>query len=280
MPPKEILRLTYLRALLYRQELLGDCFVDFLQSDSSKTHSSFAPHTTAQRHNTTLDMEQQPKMQTLSALQTFHDLEKQVSHCKLCSLANMTHEKARFCGVLPNKHLSKTAQSPAKFPKIAFVVESLRLQHLGNSLQCLEQSKSNTMLQNIISKVMCLELESVFIFPLFKCAAMQDNAKLSLRIQKEGLSLERAICKDYLTFQLQFVDYVVFFGKRLCQDFFQADIHETKGKILQYRTATNHIVQAVCVRDIAEMIANPALKRETLLNCNLLKECLLSQGRD
>lgn len=312
MSIKEILKQAYLHKLLYRLDLLGDCFTNALNSNINKeedfptkqdfthkhndlnTHTESKPHSMRNaQQNIANDDSLQARIlsnhssfsiQTILQFQELHDLKTKVAHCSLCDLSKMVKEKERFCGFLPQKKLyiapqqnninsfEYSHQNAVKPLKIAFVVESLRLQQLGDSLHCLEQNKSNIMLQDIITKVMHFQKESVFIFPLFKCVSVGNDMSLSFKIQREELTYQRRVCRDYLLFQLEFVDYAIFFGKRLCQDFFGASLFETKGRILQYHTPRQQTIHAICVHDTLEMIANPTLKREAMLNFNLLKE--------
>ncbi|STQ86109.1 hypothetical protein LS73_005805 [Helicobacter muridarum] len=295
---KQTLRLAYLQSMLYRLELLGDCFVDSFIMDYSLADSNATLIASKIKSNKSNHIQQTYKStytqanSKVSTYQTLSDIKHKILACKLCSLSNMADDNARFCGILPkqqevhaqiksplmqqthidNSNDSKSqSQSLAKKSlKIAFVVESLRLQHLGDCLDCLDASKSNIMLIDIITKVMSISLESAFILPLFKCVALQNN-NLLLTIQNNNLVQERKICGDYLIRQLRFIDYAVFFGERLCRDFFNASLSQTKGKILQY-SALGHVLHAVCVHDIMNMITNPPLKRETLTNLNTLKQ--------
>lgn len=281
-------------AMLYRQKIIGDSYIDAMDSkpafrESKNQANPPQPSQSTIAPKAALTPKDIPSPHDMH-LQRLASLSTKVATCNLCSLSSMVRDGDRFCACLPRGNLptlsllASRANKAARIesPKsegglrLAFVLDSIRLQRLGDSIDCLEQNRGNLMLQNIITKALGLELDSIFIFPLLKCAAMHNNMAISLRIQKETLAYERRSCIDYLLFQLEFMDSAIFFGERLCFDLFGVGLDKTKGQILDLRLKEKTI-KAVCVQDTQAMMLDPALKRETLLNLNLLCDFLVSK---
>ena len=141
-------------------------------------------------------------------------------------------------------------------------------------LENLELNRSNEMLFDIIEKVFLLHKESVFLFPLFKCAEVGNNQQISMQIRTQPLATQRRICSNYLKAQLENMSYAVFFGEHICFDFFEISLQEASGKLLEYHTAQGKKVLCVCVPDIMQMLMNPKLKKDAFINFVLLRNAI------
>lgn len=275
---------------LYMQQLLGDCFVDIQDLASRNTSNSFANEAhLSSTHSKESFITQMPLTNKAQELQTnssqnlqasIHFLEQKILHCKLCSLSKHVKDYERFSGFVPSIFLS-SHDTTKVIPKIAFIVESLHLRQPSNkhgvitsSIEDLQLNRSNEMLLDIIQRVFELHKTQAFIFPLFKCVEVGDNQFINAQIRMNDLLYERRICREYLLVQLEYVDYAIFFGEHLCKDFFESSCSETSGKLLEYYTPNNKKVVCVCVPDIMQMIVNPSLKKEAMINFTLLKNAI------
>lgn len=233
---------------LYLRKALGDCYVTS-KKDSIK----------------------------IDSIESKDDFLTQVKHCKLCDLSKLVKDNERFCGFYPAMESSNKDSI-----KIAFIVESiqLKLDFLQDSniinydLKNIAQNKTNEMLLNIITNVFNLESNFVYILPRFKCADIGANQNLSYKIRTQNLENERKICSNYLINQLKNIDYAVFFGENLCNDFFLLNLKSAQGKLLEYAHTT-----AICVPELMQMLANPSLKKSALSSFNLLKNFISHSHR-
>ncbi len=225
---------------------------------------------------------------------------QKVIQCNLCSLSKSVKDSERLCAILPTKRdypidtpfssnakettnkdsiATKTIQNHTKaFPNIAFITDSLHLREAPKDsyalLENLELNRSNEMLFDIIEKVFLLYKESVFLFPLFKCAEVGNNQQISMQIRTQPLATQRRICSNYLKAQLENMSYAVFFGEHICFDFFEISLQEASGKLLEYHTAQGKKVLCVCVPDIMQMLMNPKLKKDAFINFVLLRNAI------
>ncbi|GAB0173526.1 hypothetical protein [Helicobacter trogontum] len=278
----------YLKSLdmLYRHAMLGDNFIDLTKmtqnSDIQKQEKYPNPMQINQQYNrqTTnqpTDYNTQNNMQQIT---------QKVMQCKLCSLSKSVKDSERLCAILPTNQAFnnvKETQTKSKiFPNIAFIIETLHLKESPKAgyamLENLELNRSNEMLFDIIEKVFLLHKESVFLFPLFKCAEVGDNQQISMQIRTQALATQRRICSNYLHTQLENVDYAVFFGEHICFDFFEITLQEASGKLLDYHTMENKKVICVCVPDIMQMLINPKLKKDAFINFVLLKNAIYANS--
>ncbi len=270
----------YMQALdmLYRHEILGDCFVDLITPlqdvaiQKKMQHTIFPTQTTPQRQiNPTQDI--------------LHTLTQKIAQCRLCALAKMVQNSQRFYGIIPTQQTFMDIQQTKSlkcFPNIAFIVESLRLKDIAhdgyNTIQNLEANRTNDMLFDIIQKVFLLHRESVFILSLFKCAEVGDNQNISMQIRTQSLATERRTCSTYLRAQLECVSYAIFFGEQMCFDFFEITLQEASGKLLEYYTPNDKKVVCVCVPDIMQMLMKPKLKKDAFINFVLLKNAIYANS--
>lgn len=192
-----------------------------------------------------------------------------IKNCKLCDISKNVRDSERFCGFYPKDSIK---------PSIAFVVESLHLNHIDKNLisydlSNLSKNQANEMLINIIEKVFNLESKNVYILPLFKCAEIGENNNINLSIHTKDLNKERQICAKYVLKELSNVEYAVFFGENLCKEFFKSDIKSVKNSLLELDTST-----CICVPEIMQMLANPSLKKEAMISFTLLKNAIKARG--
>ncbi|RDU67554.1 hypothetical protein CQA53_00620 [Helicobacter didelphidarum] len=258
---------------LYSRHILGDCYVSL--SDVATTEI----RDTMQVHNIQNDFLQNNIINSRGY--NIDILNAKIQSCKLCDVSKMVRDNERFCGFYPMdcEYIQSENRRTDNFPKIAFIVESLHITSIKQKdnnahLSQLTINKSNEMLLNIIEKVFGYKRTSVFIFPRFKCVEVGQNQAISTNIRMRSLENERRICKEYLLHQLEYVDYAVFFGEYLCQDFFQAMLNEVNGKLLDYTTQNHKNILCICVADILQMIANPTLKKDSMINFVLLKNAI------
>ncbi len=254
--------------MLYRQKLVGDKYIDLNKIDISQNIQYNAIRNDATRENN----------------QTSNNLEQKVSQCKLCSLSNMVKDTDRFCGVVPTKFEFVDNRNTTKkiFPKIAFIVESLRIKSdkniPNNTIEKLEYNKNNNMIFDIAQKVFFIKKESIFLFPLFKCVDTDtnqySNKDINTQIQTQPLDTQRNICIDYLYSQLETIDYAIFFGENICVKLFETTLQETRGKLLDYYAPSGKKIICVCVPDTMQMLIDSKLKKEALINFVLLKNVI------
>lgn len=264
--------------MLYRQSLLGDCYVDLMptMSISNVQNIQKITHQTTSTNTTHLNMQNDTQ-------RLWWNIAHKVAQCKLCALSKMVRDSHRSCGIIPthrnnNLHLDgKTFSS-----NIAFIVESLHFKETEhneyNSLKILEANRVNDMLFDIIQKVFLLHKESVFIMPFLKCVEVGDNQAINMRIHTQSLATERRICGNYLHAQLECVDYAVFFGEQICHDLFESTLQESNGKLLEYYTQQGKKVVCICVPDIMKMLMNPKLKKDAFVNFVLLRNAMCANS--
>lgn len=250
---------------LYVRKELGDKFVDIAKSSK----------------NPNLTTMQSSKADSIESkfLESSGDFTSQIAHCKLCDLSKMVRDNERFCGFYP--FIESKMQDSKNYPKIAFIIESIQLNLafskqnsiISYNLENLAQNKTNEMLLNIIEKVFNLDSKNVYILPRFKCADVGGNQTFSYKIRTQKLENERKICTQYLIKQLENIEYAVFFGENLCEDFFYTTLKNAQGKLLEYAKIT-----CVCVSDPLQMLANPSLKKEAMTSLMLLKNLILQKS--
>lgn len=289
----------HVRALdmLYRHAMLGDSFVDLAKQDSN-THKQKI--TLATQANQQYNSYEATTSNHTNTQQNMQQIAQKVIQCNLCSLSKSVKDSERLCAILPTKRdypidtpfssnakettnkdsiATKTIQNHTKaFPNIAFITDSLHLREAPKDsyalLENLELNRSNEMLFDIIEKVFLLHKESVFLFPLFKCAEVGNNQQISMQIRTQPLATQRRICSNYLKAQLENMSYAVFFGEHICFDFFEISLQEASGKLLEYHTAQGKKVLCVCVPDIMQMLMNPKLKKDAFINFVLLRNAI------
>lgn len=289
----------HVRALdmLYRHAMLGDSFVDLAKQDSN-THKQKI--TLATQANQQYNSYEATTSNHTNTQQNMQQIAQKVIQCNLCSLSKSVKDSERLCAILPTKRdypidtpfssnakettnkdsiATKTIQNHTKaFPNIAFITDSLHLREAPKDsyalLENLELNRSNEMLFDIIEKVFLLYKESVFLFPLFKCAEVGNNQQISMQIRTQPLATQRRICSNYLKAQLENMGYAVFFGEHICFDFFEISLQEASGKLLEYHTAQGKKVLCVCVPDIMQMLMNPKLKKDAFINFVLLRNAI------
>ena len=283
--------------MLYRHAMLGDSFVDLAKQDSN-THKQKI--TLATQANQQYNSYEATTSNHTNTQQNMQQITQKVIQCNLCSLSKSVKDSERLCAILPTKRdypidtpfssnakettnkdsiATKTIQNHTKaFPNIAFITDSLHLREAPKDsyalLENLELNRSNEMLFDIIEKVFLLHKESVFLFPLFKCAEVGDNQQISMQIRTQPLATQRRICSNYLKTQLENMSYAVFFGEHICFDFFEISLQEASGKLLEYHTAQGKKVLCVCVPDIMQMLMNPKLKKDAFINFVLLRNAI------
>ncbi|WP_317397920.1 hypothetical protein [Helicobacter bilis] len=283
--------------MLYRHAMLGDSFVDLAKQDSN-THKQKI--TLATQANQQYNSYEATTSNHTNTQQNMQQITQKVIQCNLCSLSKSVKDSERLCAILPTKRdypidtpfssnakettnkdsiATKTIQNHTKaFPNIAFITDSLHLREAPKDsyalLENLELNRSNEMLFDIIEKVFLLHKESVFLFPLFKCAEVGDNQQISMQIRTQPLATQRRICSNYLKAQLENMSYAVFFGEHICFDFFEISLQEASGKLLEYHTAQGKKVLCVCVPDIMQMLMNPKLKKDAFINFVLLRNAI------
>ncbi|WP_281650978.1 hypothetical protein [Helicobacter bilis] len=283
--------------MLYRHAMLGDSFVDLAKQDSN-THKQKI--TLATQANQQYNSYEATTSNHTNTQQNMQQIAQKVIQCNLCSLSKSVKDSERLCAILPTKRdypidtpfssnakettnkdsiATKTIQNHTKaFPNIAFITDSLHLREAPKDsyalLENLELNRSNEMLFDIIEKVFLLHKESVFLFPLFKCAEVGDNQQISMQIRTQPLATQRRICSNYLKAQLENMSYAVFFGEHICFDFFEISLQEASGKLLEYHTAQGKKVLCVCVPDIMQMLMNPKLKKDAFINFVLLRNAI------
>lgn len=288
----------YVRALdmLYRHAMLGDSFVDLAKQDSN-THKQKI--TLATQANQQYNSYEATTSNHTNTQQNMQQIAQKVIQCNLCTLSKSVKDSERLCAILPTNKAyptdtlsnnakettnkdsiaTKTIQNHTKaFPNIAFITDSLHLREAPKDsyalLENLELNRSNEMLFDIIEKVFLLHKESVFLFPLFKCAEVGNNQQISMQIRTQPLATQRRICSNYLKAQLENMSYAVFFGEHICFDFFEISLQEASGKLLEYHTAQGKKVLCVCVPDIMQMLMNPKLKKDAFINFVLLRNAI------
>lgn len=283
--------------MLYRHAMLGDSFVDLAKQDSN-THKQKI--TLATQANQQYNSYEATTSNHTNTQQNMQQIAQKVIQCNLCSLSKSVKDSERLCAILPTKRdypidtpfssnakettnkdsiATKTIQNHTKaFPNIAFITDSLHLREAPKDsyalLENLELNRSNEMLFDIIEKVFLLHKESVFLFPLFKCAEVGNNQQISMQIRTQPLATQRRICSNYLKAQLENMSYAVFFGEHICFDFFEISLQEASGKLLEYHTAQGKKVLCVCVPDIMQMLMNPKLKKDAFINFVLLRNAI------
>ena len=283
--------------MLYRHAMLGDSFVDLAKQDSN-THKQKI--TLATQANQQYNSYEATTSNHTNTQQNMQKIAQKVIQCNLCSLSKSVKDSERLCAILPTKRdypidtpfssnakettnkdsiATKTIQNHTKaFPNIAFITDSLHLREAPKDsyalLENLELNRSNEMLFDIIEKVFLLHKESVFLFPLFKCAEVGNNQQISMQIRTQPLATQRRICSNYLKDQLENMSYAVFFGEHICFDFFEISLQEASGKLLEYHTAQGKKVLCVCVPDIMQMLMNPKLKKDAFINFVLLRNAI------
>ena len=283
--------------MLYRHAMLGDSFVDLAKQDSN-THKQKI--TVATQANQQYNSYEATTSNHTNTQQNMQQIAQKVIQCNLCSLSKSVKDSERLCAILPTKRdypidtpfssnakettnkdsiATKTIQNHTKaFPNIAFITDSLHLREAPKDsyalLENLELNRSNEMLFDIIEKVFLLHKESVFLFPLFKCAEVGNNQQISMQIRTQPLATQRRICSNYLKAQLENMSYAVFFGEHICFDFFEISLQEASGKLLEYHTAQGKKVLCVCVPDIMQMLMNPKLKKDAFINFVLLRNAI------
>ena len=282
--------------MLYRHAMLGDSFVDLAKQDSN-THKQKI--TLATQANQQYNSYKATTSNHTNTQQNMQQIAQKVIHCNLCTLSKSVKDSERLCAILPTNKAcptdtlssnakettnkdsiaTKTIQNHTKaFPNIAFITDSLRLREAPKDsyalLENLELNRSNEMLFDIIEKVFLLHKESVFLFPLFKCAEVGNNQQISMQIRTQPLATQRRICSNYLKDQLENMSYAVFFGEHICFDFFEISLQEASGKLLEYHTAQGKKVLCVCVPDIMQMLMNPKLKKDAFINFVLLRNAI------
>ncbi|AQQ60435.1 hypothetical protein XJ32_10435 [Helicobacter bilis] len=282
--------------MLYRHAMLGDNFVDLAKQDSN-THKQKI--TLATQANQQYNSYEATTSNHTNTQQNMQQIAQKVIQCNLCSLSKSVKDSERLCAILPTKRdypidtlsnnakettnkdsiATKTIQNHTKaFPNIAFITDSLHLREAPKDsyalLENLELNRSNEMLFDIIEKVFLLHKESVFLFPLFKCAEVGDNQQISMQIRTQPLATQRRICSNYLKAQLENMSYAVFFGEHICFDFFEISLQEASGKLLEYHTAQGKKVLCVCVPDIMQMLMKPKLKKDAFINFVLLRNAI------
>ena len=283
--------------MLYRHAMLGDSFVDLAKQDSN-THKQKI--TLATQANQQYNSYEATTSNHTNTQQNMQQIAQKVIQCNLCSLSKSVKDSERLCAILPTKRdypidtpfssnakettnkdsiATKTIQNHTKaFPNIAFITDFLHLREAPKDsyalLENLELNRSNEMLFDIIEKVFLLHKESVFLFPLFKCAEVGDNQQISMQIRTQPLATQRRICSNYLKAQLENMSYAVFFGEHICFDFFEISLQEASGKLLEYHTAQGKKVLCVCVPDIMQMLMNPKLKKDAFINFVLLRNAI------
>lgn len=283
--------------MLYRYAMLGDSFVDLAKQDSN-THKQKI--TLATQANQQYNSYEATTSNHINTQQNMQQIAQKVIQCNLCSLSKSVKDSERLCAILPTKRdypidtpfssnakettnkdsiATKTIQNHTKaFPNIAFITDSLHLREAPKDsyalLENLELNRSNEMLFDIIEKVFLLYKESVFLFPLFKCAEVGNNQQISMQIRTQPLATQRRICSNYLKAQLENMSYAVFFGEHICFDFFEISLQEASGKLLEYHTAQGKKVLCVCVPDIMQMLMNPKLKKDAFINFVLLRNAI------
>lgn len=282
--------------MLYRHAMLGDSFVDLAKQDSN-THKQKI--TLATQANQQYNSYEATTSNHTNTQQNMQQIAQKVIHCNLCTLSKSVKDSERLCAILPTNKAyptdtlsnnakettnkdsiaTKTIQNHTKaFPNIAFITDSLHLREAPKDsyalLENLELNRSNEMLFDIIEKVFLLHKESVFLFPLFKCAEVGDNQQISMQIRTQPLATQRRICSNYLKAQLENMSYAVFFGEHICFDFFEISLQEASGKLLEYHTAQGKKVLCVCVPDIMQMLMNPKLKKDAFINFVLLRNAI------
>lgn len=283
--------------MLYRHAMLGDSFVDLAKQDSN-THKQKI--TLATQANQQYNSYEATTSNHTNTQQNMQQIAQKVIQCNLCSLSKSVKDSERLCAILPTNKAyptdtpfssnakettnkdsiaTKTIQNHTKaFPNIAFITDSLHLREAPKDsyalLENLELNRSNEMLFDIIEKVFLLHKESVFLFPLFKCAEVGDNQQISMQIRTQPLATQRRICSNYLKAQLENMSYAVFFGEHICFDFFEISLQEASGKLLEYHTAQGKKVLCVCVPDIMQMLMNPKLKKDAFINFVLLRNAI------
>lgn len=282
--------------MLYRHAMLGDSFVDLAKQDSN-THKQKI--TLATQANQQYNSYEATASNHTNTQQNMQQIAQKVIQCNLCSLSKSVKDSERLCAILPtNKaYPTDTLSSNAKetinkdfiatkslqkhtkaLPNIAFITDSLHLREAPKDsyalLENLELNRSNEMLFDIIEKVFLLHKESVFLFPLFKCAEVGNNQQISMQIRTQPLATQRRICSNYLKAQLENMSYAVFFGEHICFDFFEISLQEASGKLLEYHTAQGKKVLCVCVPDIMQMLMNPKLKKDAFINFVLLRNAI------
>ena len=288
----------HVRALdmLYRHAMLGDSFVDLAKQDSN-THKQKI--TLATQANQQYNSYKATTSNHTNTQQNMQQIAQKVIHCNLCTLSKSVKDSERLCAILPTNKAcptdtlssnakettnkdsiaTKTIQNHTKaFPNIAFITDFLHLREAPKDsyalLENLELNRSNEMLFDIIEKVFLLHKESVFLFPLFKCAEVGNNQQISMQIRTQPLATQRRICSNYLKAQLENMSYAVFFGEHICFDFFEISLQEASGKLLEYHTAQGKKVLCVCVPDIMQMLMNPKLKKDAFINFVLLRNAI------
>lgn len=261
--------------MLYRQSILGDCYVDLTQTTSTQNNTQSMKAITQNLAQIT-----QPKQNKIQAL--WDTITNKVLQCKLCALSKTVKDTHRSCGILPIQiNINNGMRQDKTHLNIAFIVESLHFKETAskyNSLQNLEANRVNDMLFDIIQKVFLLHKENVFIVPFLKCVEVGDNQAINMRIHTHSLATERRICSNYLRMQLECVDYAVFFGEQICNDLFETTLQEASGKLLEYYAQNNKKVVCVCVPDIMKMLMNSKLKKDAFVNFMLLKNVMFANS--
>lgn len=258
--------------MLYRQTMLGDCYVD-LASVSAKNTQITQPTISDKKLEISA---QAPQAGYGESWDMWHSIAQRVGQCKLCGLSKCVKDSHRSCGIAPTQQ--NMLQDRAA--NIAFITESLHFTETNNYglLNNLEQNRVNEMLFDIIQKVFLLRKECVFILPFFKCVDVADNHSIDIKIRTQSLATERRICGNYLHMQLECVEYAVFFGEHICGNLFETTLQEASGKLLEYYTASGKKVFCVCVPDIMQMLMNPSLKKDAFVNFVLLKNAMCANS--
>lgn len=265
--------------MLYRQSVLGDSFVDSITQDSTQKQKVSISTQTTHQYNV-----------YNSNNSTYNNLQsntERVMQCRLCSISKYVKDSERMCAILPtNKSFINTKDTQniniKPFPNIAFITETLHLKEAPKNgyalLENLQLNRSNEMLFDIIEKVFLFHKESVYFFPLFKCAEVGDNQQISMLIRTQQLTTQRRICSNYLKSQLENVSYAIFFGEHICFDFFEISLQEANGKLLDYHTIKGTKVICICVPDIMQMLMNSKFKKDAFINFVLLRNVIYANS--
>lgn len=255
---------------LYLRSLLGDCYVDM--NEIALLHTSAPIKFDININNQNFSKSKKSKdIKTIE--EEFCLIHKMILNCKMCNISKMVKDRERFVGFFPTNYKHNN------LPKIALIVEILRLQNIdnnimfNNSINNLEDNKNNRMLLKIIESFNSCQA-NVFVLSLFKCVEIGTNQMITTQTYTQSLSHEGKICKNYLLLQLEHMDYAVFFGQHLCSLFFRYSLCEVSGRLLEYYTSNNKKIISICVPDISQMIANPTLKKEATIDIALLKNAM------
>jgi len=176
------------------------------------------------------------------------ELKQQIQSCHLCDLS-----KSR------TQSMSGYGSKNAKIFIVDYMVSSS--QDATNSYYC---GRSGESLKNMIEKVLCLDIEDVYLTHIVKCKPLQSNQPSPSEVKS---------CKQYLLAQIDFInpDLIVTLGA----DAYQALTGDTEN----FESVRGHAIdfkkqKLIPIYHPQFLLRNPELKKITLHDLHTIKSYL------